>query len=101
MGSSVKTNVNVTNTATEDVHSDIQHNIINNNNYKDTTTETHLYKENYIAGNDNVLTHIVNDGHQVFHLMNLQTTTNNHIVENTTNNITNTNNQTNIENILN
>ena len=71
MGSSTTTNVNVHNDATENVHSNIEHNIRNDNTYNDHTEEGHLYKEDFIAGNYNNLDSTVNSGKQVFHLMNL------------------------------
>ena len=71
MGSSVNTNFTENNNATQDVHSNVEHNITNTNHYNDHTEEGHLYKKDFIAGNFNNLDRVVNDGHQVFHLMNL------------------------------
>ena len=73
MGSSVNTNFNETNNATQNVKSNVEHNIENNNTYNDNTEEGHLYKQDFIAGNFNQLDRTVNSGHQVFHLMNLET----------------------------
>ena len=72
MGSTVNTNFTENNNATQDVHSNVEHNITNTNHYNDHTEEGHLYKKDFIAGNFNNLDRVVNDGHQVFHLMNLR-----------------------------